>query len=350
MTTPKVHAYIICFNEQDIIRHTLSFYNSFCSRIFLFDNGSTDNTISIANEFKSVEVINFDTGGKKNNKMHQHIKTTAYKDYSRAGGKYTEEVADWIICVDADELIYHPKILEVLSEYTDLQVTVPQITGFNIVGKHDLEPDEPILNQYELAVREPIFDKRALFHCDFNIAYDLGCHPSGSGFSYMRETYNYKTSNKYKIALLHYKHIGKRLLESAKTNLARFDETKIKINENGHYVGPGSHYKFYVDKNMEESYLIRNGKALFDKDKNILFEDFADTTGERGAVTRVSPYISDSDVNEFMDIANNIKTNDSQLSLKLLKLIYKHRPDHKKIEQEISNLKSDTKKLKSDHI
>src|SRR5690606_37950531 len=138
------------------------------------------------------------------------------------------------------------------------KITVPQITGLNVVGKNDLVQNIPIINQYNLAVREPIFDKRALFKCDFNMAYDLGYHPSGPGFSYMKGTYNYKTSNKHNIALLHYKHIGNRLLESAKSNLSRFDETKIKINEKGHYIGPGAHYKFYVDKNMEESYLIRH--------------------------------------------------------------------------------------------
>lgn len=344
MPTPKVHAYIISFNEQNIIRHTLSFYDSFCSKIFLFDNGSTDATLSIAKEFDSVEVVHFDTSGKMDDKMHVHIKTTAYKEYSRAGGKYTKEVADWIICVDADEFVYHPELLAVLNSYDREKITVPQITGFNIVGKNNLKQDKPILSQYNLAVREPIFDKRAIFKCDFNMSYDLGCHPSGAGFSYMKETYKYKTSNKHKIALLHYKHIGNRLLESAKSNLTRFDESRIKINEKGHYVGPGAHYKFYVEKNMEESYLIRHGKNIFDRDGYIIFDNFSGTSGEQGTVTRASPDISDGEVKEYISIANEIKDIAFTQSIKLLELIYKHRPDNKSLDHEISQLKSLYKK------
>lgn|GEM_PF-1138800 len=336
MSTPKVHAYIISFNEQRIIKHTLDFYSSFCSKIFLFDNGSTDDTLSIAKEFEKVKIIHFDTYGKMDDRMHVHIKTSAYKDYSRKGGQYTEENADWIICVDADEFIYHPKILDVLKEYQNDKITVPQITGLNVVGKNDLVQNIPIINQYNLAVREPIFDKRALFKCDFNMAYDLGCHPSGPGFSYMKGTYNYKTSNKHKIALLHYKHIGNRLLESAKSNLSRFDETKIKINEKGHYIGPGAHYKFYVDKNMEESYLIRHGKKVFDDNNCIIFDNFSDTSGEQGSVPRASPDISDDEVKEYMHISEEIKKISAVQSLKLLELIYKHRPDNKLLEHQIS--------------
>ncbi|MBZ3800643.1 glycosyltransferase family 2 protein [Leclercia adecarboxylata] len=339
MSTPKVHAYIISFNEQRIIKHTLDFYNSFCSKIFLFDNGSTDNTLSIAKQFDKVKIIHFDTSGKMDDKMHIHIKTSAYKEYSREGGKYTDEIADWIICVDADEFIYHPNILDVLKEYQNDKITVPQITGFNIVGKNDLDQNIPIIRQYNLAVREPIFDKRALFKCDFNMSYDLGCHPSGPGFSYMKGTFNYKTSNKYKIALLHYKHIGNRLLESAKTNLSRFDETKIKINEKGNYVGPGAHYKFYVDKNMEESYLIRHGKKIFDENNCIIFENFTGTSGEQGSVTRASPDISDEEVKEFIQISEKIKNPFLNQSLRILELIYKHRPDNKLIEHKISEYK-----------
>ena len=77
MSTPKVHAYIISFNEQRIIKHTLDFYSSFCSKIFLFDNGSTDDTLSIAKEFEKVKIIHFDTYGKMDDRMHVHIKTSA---------------------------------------------------------------------------------------------------------------------------------------------------------------------------------------------------------------------------------------------------------------------------------
>ncbi|WP_175404477.1 glycosyltransferase family 2 protein [Endozoicomonas atrinae] len=61
----KIHAYLICFNEEKIIKSVLDYYSSICSKIFLFDNGSTDDSVKIACQYDNVRVINFDTGGKK---------------------------------------------------------------------------------------------------------------------------------------------------------------------------------------------------------------------------------------------------------------------------------------------
>lgn len=333
--SPVVHAYVICYNEEDIIEHTLTHYSSFCSKIFLFDNGSTDSTLQKASKFKKVKVINFDTGGKKNNKYHSYIKSEEYKNYSRKGGQFTEEVADWIICVDSDELIYHPRILDVLAEYDLDGVTVPQITGFNIVGEKELTDSPSIIDQYDMAVREPIFDKRAVFKCSFNMPNSPGCHPYGSAFKYMQEMHDYKTSNKHKLALLHYKHIGSRLLETAKTNLSRFDETQITRNEKGHYEGPGAQYKFYIEADLKKSYLIRDGKSLFKNGRDINFDSFTETTGESGALIQGSPYILDSEVDELICIVDKICKEFKTEASKLLSFMYKHRPENKKIENAI---------------
>ena len=38
----KVHVYLLCYNEEDIIAKIIEYYSTFCSKIFILDNYSTD--------------------------------------------------------------------------------------------------------------------------------------------------------------------------------------------------------------------------------------------------------------------------------------------------------------------
>jgi hypothetical protein len=336
----KVHAYLLCFNEEDIIQSVLDYYNTFCSKIFIFDNLSTDNSLAIASKYENVKVISFDSGGVLDDKLHVKIKTEAYKQYSRKGGAYTEEVADWIVCADMDELIYHPDIINVLSEYKNLGITVPQITGFNMIGREDINTQKPIIEQYRLGVREPVFDKRAIFDVDFDMAYSPGCHSERAGFEYMKGLYNYKTSNIYPIALLHYKHIGKRLLNASLKNYKRYSPDGIKINSDGRYVGPGSHYKFYVDKAFKESPFTNKAKNIFDEYGYVLFDEFPPLISENlskrlnlanpaGAMS-----ISGKDFDFLQGLATKVEKLDFDSAEYIVDLLLRFRP-----ESEFLNLK-----------
>lgn len=113
-----------------------------------------------------------------------------------------------------DEILYHPNLISAIEEYDKLGVTVPCVTGFNVLGDKELNPDLDIIKQYSKAIRAKPFDKRILFRCDFDMTYSFGCHPKGHGFEHMKQTYLYKSSDEFPLALLHYKHIGERFYEA----------------------------------------------------------------------------------------------------------------------------------------
>lgn len=322
----NIHVYLLCFNEEKIIRQVLEYYLSFCSRVFVFDNYSTDKSVEMASSYERVKVIQFDTGGKLNDSKHVHIKTEEYKRYSRKGGEYTEEVADWIICADMDELVYCPNIVDVLTEYKKQGVTVPYITAFNIVGENELSDAEPIIHQYQKGFRFPHFDKRAIFDANFDMSYSLGCHPYGVGFEYMKDRYGYKSSGEFPIALLHYKHIGTRYYEAALKNVERFDN--IKKDETGSYVGAGSHYARFVEHGPNGSPFIGIATQIMDDKYNLQFDKFERSTGDVGwrpEATEDSKEVFETDVDVFRDAALKLENSYFDLAFKLMKIAKRFR-------------------------
>ena len=50
-----IEVYLLCFNEEKIILHTLNYYSKICSKIIIIDNQSTDNSLSLASKYKNIE-------------------------------------------------------------------------------------------------------------------------------------------------------------------------------------------------------------------------------------------------------------------------------------------------------
>ncbi|MGX1201885.1 glycosyltransferase family 2 protein [Marinobacter sp. MBR-105] len=281
----KVHCYLLCFNEEKMIESVLRYYSEFCSKIFVMDNYSTDRSVEVARKFPMVSIIKWKTDdGKIDERMYVRLKSQMYKEYSREGGRYTEEVADWIISCDMDEILYHPDIKSILEDYKSKGVTVPQITGFNMVGDHEVDPARSIAGQYQYGFRSPHYDKRIVFDCEFNMAYSVGCHPAGVGFEYMKTTYGYKSSNEHPLALLHFKRVGDRLVDKAAQNVDRIDRGRsgIRKTQDGSYKGLGGQYFNVVEGKAPAPEPAKMRKVIGD-DGQVLFADFKPSTGEAGS-------------------------------------------------------------------
>ncbi|NQZ87239.1 MAG: glycosyltransferase family 2 protein [Colwellia sp.] len=343
----KIHTYIICYNEEYIIKNILDYYNKISTKIFLLDNLSTDNTLKIARQYKNVTIIPFDTGGVKNNAMHVSLKSQLYKEHSRKGGVHTKEVADWVICVDTDEVVYHPDLINVLKEYKKLGITVPQITGFHMTGKEELDSTKPIVEQYMFGSRDDVFDKTAVFDPNFDMSYTKGCHPYGHGFHHMKDTINYKSSNDFPIALLHYKDIGGLLYESSVKNLSRFEN--IKQRADGTYFGEGAHYAIFEEKGKGFSPFSKKKKLVLNKDYRVNFHDFPSSNSDKGTKENNtnSKVIDDIQINKIRDMAMKYAGSDIKLALSLMTLAGEFRPEGtgiiKKIEQYKELLKNNSK-------
>ena len=99
----------------------LRHYETFANRIVLYDDGSDDGTREIIESHPLAELKDYplDTGIDD-----QDLIEFAESIYPEARGQ-----ADWVIWVDADEIIYHPELANKLQEYLDRGVKVPMIGG-----------------------------------------------------------------------------------------------------------------------------------------------------------------------------------------------------------------------------
>ena len=90
-----IYLYIVCYNEEFILPHLLKHYH-FVKKIFIYDNGSTDNSLDIIKNDSRCEIINYSS--KFNDEINKNIKNNCWKQHRLE--------CDYCIVCDADEFIY----------------------------------------------------------------------------------------------------------------------------------------------------------------------------------------------------------------------------------------------------
>ncbi|MBL4642571.1 MAG: glycosyltransferase family 2 protein, partial [Flavobacteriaceae bacterium] len=59
-----IELFLLCYNEQKMIPHALNYYAKFCSRITIFDNDSTDNSVELIRAFdENICILRLDSNG-----------------------------------------------------------------------------------------------------------------------------------------------------------------------------------------------------------------------------------------------------------------------------------------------
>lgn len=243
-----VHAYLLCYNESKIIRFILDYYSTFCEKIFVVDNQSDDNSVEIALSYPKVEVIKWSSGGKFEDQYNKLLKENLYKKYSR-------NKADWVITADMDEIIYHPNLIQILSEFKIKGVTVPKVLGYNMSSPIEPTPGICLTKQIRTGYRYDKFDKPIIFRTDFDMTFSAGCHPAGPGYKQMLANPSYSTSSE-PMYLLHYKHIGNRHLETAKSSAVRLSETNVSKGWGTHYLKSDDDLINKTKEIVDKSYLV----------------------------------------------------------------------------------------------
>jgi len=61
-----IHAHILAFNEEKILPFTLDYYSSFCKKIFIYDNMSTDSSDDIYEQYPNVIVKKWNSNNEIN--------------------------------------------------------------------------------------------------------------------------------------------------------------------------------------------------------------------------------------------------------------------------------------------
>jgi glycosyltransferase involved in cell wall biosynthesis len=116
----NIEVFTLTYNNEKMLKYFLRHYSTFCSKITVFDNQSTDNTVNVAKGY-GAEVIEYDT----NNTFDEATLVNICNSCWKGSG------ADWVIIVAVDEFVYHPEIIKVLERVNGTVIYLPFYNMFS---------------------------------------------------------------------------------------------------------------------------------------------------------------------------------------------------------------------------
>jgi glycosyltransferase involved in cell wall biosynthesis len=230
----NVEAFIICWNESETLKMTIDYYRSFCSHIILYDNYSTDGSDEIAKSM-GCEIRKFGIQGELNDKEYVKVKNKCWKGSE----------ADYVIVCDADEIIYHPYLFNVLKAEKERGTTIFKPTGINVYSN-----EMPVKSFLEITtgVNDTQYSKTAIFSPKLKeIWFEYGCHRSDPRGKLIW--------NESEIYLLHYRCIGgsQRLIDRHEAYRQRLGDFNKRFNLGHHYLQENEERKAHFDSQLLEA-------------------------------------------------------------------------------------------------
>lgn len=199
----KIDVYSIMRNEIKILPYFLRHYETFADRIFVWDDGSDDGTREMLEAHSKVKVLPLNLGGADDIYFVQHL----WPQYRKISRGY----ADWVICVDADEFIYHPNIMGKLEELESRGIKKVCCIGFTMFHPTFPITTGQIYDEVKLGFNDKWSTKTVLFTPDIDIKWTSGRHQCSQR--------HIKSVWDTGINLLHFRHLGwEHFLERTKKN------------------------------------------------------------------------------------------------------------------------------------
>ncbi len=224
----KILCIIVSFNGEVLLPHVLTHYSSFCEKIIVFDNESTDNSLEIIKQFPKAESRVFCTDGKLSDSTNTRIKNEEWKPY--------KDNFDWVICVDLDEIVHcKTDMIEFLEQRKKEGVNLIQCDGWNIVDNHEIIPNVDLVKQYPKGLKSEAECKYAIFNPkEIDINYGYGQHP-WCAEKPKGNVVKYKANGD--LMLLHFKQISYRYWK------IRFDHQQANLSKENLEKGIGCYFK-----------------------------------------------------------------------------------------------------------
>jgi len=131
----KIHLYALSWNDADMLPFFFRHYDRFVSRYYIFDDGSTDESLAIMQSRQNVEVREFV-------REDADSFTLSEQAVSNHCWKESRGVADWVILTDIDEHLYHSDLLTLLIEYKAQGTTFVPALGYQMISEDFPSPSE----------------------------------------------------------------------------------------------------------------------------------------------------------------------------------------------------------------
>lgn len=164
----KIDVYTLMHNEAPIVPYFLRHYETVADRIFVFEDRSTDGTRDILQAHPKVTLLHVDQTG-VDDAYWVNVLWPHYKLLSRGQ-------ADWVICVDADEFIYHPRLRDVLDEKRAGGLQFLRAKGYAMLSETFPTTSGQIYEECAKGVYDKSSSKWVIFDPAIHILFTAGRH------------------------------------------------------------------------------------------------------------------------------------------------------------------------------
>ena len=206
----KIFVFSIMHNEEVLLPYFLKHYETFAAKIFIVDAHSTDRTIEITKQHPKVEILTCPYG----ETFTEEDVSFCYQNYYKAWARHK---ADWAMCVDGDEFVYHPDIQLALSHARDKSADVIRTTCYTMVADHLPTTKGQIYEELNEGIRSDAQDKPIIFNPERDLMFTSGRHSLVN-----RDDLHIV---KVKVRLLHYRYLTEDYaVERTQTVLDRLNE------------------------------------------------------------------------------------------------------------------------------
>lgn len=195
----KIDVYSIMRNEEVILPYFLRHYEKIADRIFVFEDNSTDNTLKILMGHPKVVLLDVNQHGINETYWTEEL-WPQYEIFSRGR-------ADWVMCVDADEFVYHPKLMDTLEAQKFIKTDLLFCRGYTLVSDVLPTTDGQIYDEIKMGLPDRWSGKWAVFSPEIYLRYGQGRHT-------VKEHSDARAESKTGIKLLHYRYLGPQYFES----------------------------------------------------------------------------------------------------------------------------------------
>ena len=228
----NIDIFTTCYNEEIILPYFIRHYKKFARNITIYDNMSTDESINIMKN-NDINIIPFDTNGKFEESTLMNIRNNCWKNSD----------ADWVIVCDADELIYHDNLIELLEKNQSTHIVVE---GYEMMSEKLPTTEGQIYEELKFGYHKPDYSKPCLFKPSKlkEINFAPGSHTADP-------TGDVITDQNTGIKLLHYKYLNREVL------IKKYEHYKIRQSEEMKKNGWGNYQEWdsFVINSQFDSWL-----------------------------------------------------------------------------------------------